>query len=198
VFFDHTEPSRTFGVIELKRPDQKIIAKARKRIVRLTTDADIAIKQAQEYGRRFECELLELGARKACFALGNSSHLFVVMGLTDDLAYGMAQDISEMQLRNLVPPGIRFVTYDEVQRCLNNGLPRAIHVLCERSQTQTPVDPAVLPRTRHLRWDGRSRLVYTIPGKPPFSIRQHGTAALPPGISVDATTGVVTIPAQPS
>jgi hypothetical protein len=184
VFFDQTEPRRTFGVIELKRLDRRIITLPRRQVLSLSTDANTAIKQAQEYGRRLEAEILDPLSRRSCLALGNSSRLFVIMGLSTKLADGLVAEVSELQLRNLVPPGIEFIPYDELFRRFESGLPQPIHVFRTTHQ-------------RHASWDGRSKLVYKVPGKPPFSIRQHGTAALPPGISIDATTGVVTIPAQP-
>lgn len=191
VFFDKQQLVSTFGVVELKRPDHKIVTLPRKRIVTLSADATIAVKQVQTYGRRLEDELLDPTRWKSAVALGDSAHLFIIMGLSERTHGVLAQDIDKGQLRGLVPPGIRFITYDDLLSRFELGLPGPVLVLTASPGTPgppivsypTPITVRVgqrvsmFPTNTGGNWTGRVELV--------------GTRVLPRGLTLDPVTGEI-------
>ena len=129
VFYERSRPLRTYGVIELKRPDQKILLLPRKRIITLTSDATTAIKQAQEYGRRLEKELMLSDELGTSLVLGNRAYLFVIMGLADSIAAQLRNDISDLQLRDLIPRDVRLIPYDTLLQRFNRTVPARVMIL---------------------------------------------------------------------
>ncbi len=108
------------GVIELKRPDSRIFTSKRKGIIQLHTDAYTALNQAEEYA-----ELYIRNPKEAIF-FGNQIHLFIIMGLSKQLA---DQTVSYMLYDRLLPKHCRIIPYDQIFRLFESTLPQQVHVL---------------------------------------------------------------------
>lgn len=120
----------SFGVIELKRPDSRILRRrVRKNIVQLSGNADLAIKQAEQYAQSV------FVPEKVLF-IGGGKYVFVIMGLTDEI-----QGLSKQERLDLVPPNCQILPYDEVLRCFEASLPSSLVMLVP----VLPTDPSVAP-----------------------------------------------------
>lgn len=79
-----------YGVIELKRPTSRILSESRKGVLMLSRDARTAIAQSQVYGAHLNDHGL---AAQRVLMLGNSMTIFVIMGLSNELADKLSSDI---------------------------------------------------------------------------------------------------------
>ncbi len=125
----------SFGVIELKRPDTRLITEPRKGLIILTRDTTTAITQATVYARDLERELVS--RFRTNVIVGNRSYLFIIAGLTNELASKSRSDTGTAQLQDLVPPGCHIIPYDELLARYEATLPRQAIIL-----TPLPVKPA--------------------------------------------------------
>lgn len=117
-------PWPTYGVIELKRPDTKIVTAPRRNIVTLTRDAASAAAQVKAYAKLLRGELE--AKRGHSLALGNPAYLFLIMGLSKDLAGRVPADIEHRLLEDLLPNDLRLIPYDTLLSMFEESLPRFI------------------------------------------------------------------------
>jgi Domain of unknown function (DUF4263) len=141
------EQHMQYGVIELKRPDQPIVIRPRKRIIRLAGDAQTAVAQAKRYAETLRAEILL--QRHRSVLIGNEAHLFVVMGLRDHLAARLVADFTDQELVRLLG-GVRLYGYDELLACYERGLPFVSFVLSSAESAQ--MYRCVLPSLLHDTW----------------------------------------------
>jgi hypothetical protein len=80
-----------YGLIEIKRHDQKIATVTRENVAILTRDAQTAVEQAKAYSRMLP-NLLPVELGTGHLILGNDRYLFVIMGTTKDLIFGLAMN----------------------------------------------------------------------------------------------------------
>src|SRR2546425_753789 len=111
-----------YGVIELKRPNSRILTFPRKNLVVLSRTAETAIKQAQRYAS-------SLVLPEDVLFLGSRAHLFVIMGLTSEIAKKVGSDLIRGQLSSLIPQGCQVLPYDEVLRRFRSTIPERVLVL---------------------------------------------------------------------
>ncbi len=102
--------SLSYGVIELKRPDSRILVEPRRGTLILSHAARTAISQAEVYGDALG-RRMGLG-QQGLLVLGTPLHMFVIMGLSAELSERAGQEIFERQLRGLLPAGCSLVPYD--------------------------------------------------------------------------------------
>lgn len=107
------------GVIELKRPNSRILTSPRKRQIILSREAATAVRQAELYADQ------HLTLPDEVLFLGTIRHLFVIMGLTSELANRIAREA----LRGLLPVNCTIIPYDEVLRRFEARLPQQVTVL---------------------------------------------------------------------
>lgn len=110
-----------YGLIELKRPDSKIVTLTRAKVAILSRDAATAIQQAIFY---------DSSVKKSAniLFLGNNSHIFVIMGMTSELQAKLDSSLREMILSNL-PKNVQIIPYDYLLAIFEKTLPRKFHVL---------------------------------------------------------------------
>jgi hypothetical protein len=109
-----------YGVIELKRPDSRILVKPRQGIVTLSADARTAVTQAQVYGEQLG---RKLALDERSIFLGNRQVLFVVMGLSAELSDRLGREILDGQVAGLLPANCRLIPYDTLHRAFESSLP---------------------------------------------------------------------------
>ena len=128
IFFDRQNPTKTYGVIELKRPDDPVIVVPRRKLIKLSESASTAVVQLKEYGRSLERRILgdELNSS---LMFGNRAHLFAIMGLREREAARIVQSVSELQLNELMPADVRFLGYDDLFKNYERSLPSRCMVL---------------------------------------------------------------------
>ncbi len=142
VFYpEETTIAPSYGVIELKRPTSKILTLPRRNIVTLSRSAATAVSQglvySEELARRMHLE------PRLSLVLGNSTLVFVIMGLTEDLRVKLATDLVHDQVRSLLPSNCRIVPYDTLFEYFSRTIPPAIIAL-------SPISDGALPETGHL------------------------------------------------
>ena len=123
-FMFYSKPPRpftSFGAIELKRPDSTILTLPRKEIVTLSRDAATAIAQASIYAKGIPERVL-VNPHDVIF-LGSGQYVFVIMGLSSEIAHKITSDALKQQLTGLFPPGCRILTYDELFRLFHSAIP---------------------------------------------------------------------------
>jgi hypothetical protein len=129
IFYPKKEnPFSSYGAIEIKRPDTRILTCTRKNIVQLTREADTAVKQVQIYAR-------SIILPDDVLFLGSSPFLFVILGLSTELTEKVANDIIRAQLNSLLPPQCQLLPFDLLLRQFEGTIPSNIIVLVPSSPT---------------------------------------------------------------
>ena len=121
------DPLSRFGVIEIKRPKTTILNRPRKDVILLSSDAATAVAQAQKYA-------IELGASisrttQQSLVLGSTHHVFVIAGMSAEIARKVTTDLHSRQFRSLMPADCRLVTFDVLRDSLESRTPPAAHVV---------------------------------------------------------------------
>jgi hypothetical protein len=117
IFFPRGEaPGGLFcGVIELKRPDQRIATIVRNNAAILTRDAQTAVVQAQQYAEMLP-DLIGTEIPGPHLFLGNNRYLFVIMGMSTDLIFQPGQELYFEMVNRRLPGNLRILPYDYVLR----------------------------------------------------------------------------------
>ena len=142
VFFPTTSssPLSPYGVIELKRADTSLVRIPRKDVLTLSADASAAIAQARKYATELGTDLIT--RPEEIVIIGNSLHLFVIAGMSDELARKVTNEMLQQQYRDLLPGQCQIIPYDTLLRAFEAGIPPAIHIL----NTQLPYSVGTLRR----------------------------------------------------
>jgi|GEM_PF-1664072 len=123
--FPNKPPVSDYGIIELKRPDSRILTTPRKGVLTLTRDAQTAISQSEVYGRSLDPE----PADSHLLMLGNRQFIFVIMGLSEELAETLGSDIYRDQVAGLLPPNCQLIPYDTLFQSFQASVPPQLMVL---------------------------------------------------------------------
>ena len=127
IFVRSSATSIEFGVIELKRPNQRIVKSPRKRVVTLTNAAVTAVAQAREYAAHVQQSLLQVRTLEQ--SVVRNPLMYVVMGMLDPRTQELLSGLDERQLRAVFPDDVRFVTYDQLlARSVERSQVRALAV----------------------------------------------------------------------
>jgi len=109
-----------YGVIELKRPDSKILRIPRKNIIMLAADAELAVTQGRIYSEELGWKIHQRDEH--VLFVGDPRYVFVVMGLSNKLAEKVAADL-EQQYSRLLPQGFQLIPYDTLLRWFSATVP---------------------------------------------------------------------------
>jgi len=116
-----------YGVIELKRPDTKILNLPRRNVLRLSGDAQTALAQAQLYAVQLERELFIHPSR--ALVLGSRAYAFIILGLSQEFAEVVGEEILKAQYDRLLPPGFELIPYDTLFGAFSSAVPPSIYML---------------------------------------------------------------------
>lgn len=103
-------PIPFYGVIELKRPDSKIVSVTRSNVAVLTTDARTAVEQSKVYVEELGAQLIN--ADRSLILLGNRSYIFVIMGLQQEISQKLGEKLFREQIENQLPRNVQLLPYD--------------------------------------------------------------------------------------
>jgi hypothetical protein len=116
-----------YGVIELKRPDTPILSKPRENIIKLSGSAATALAQAKLYAEQLRTELMHHQYRM--LSLGNELHVFLILGMSDEIAKKLTSQILIEQYDHLLPAGFRLLPFDTLLRAFDSKVPPRVHFL---------------------------------------------------------------------
>jgi hypothetical protein len=105
-----TEPVPFYGVVELKRPDSRIVSVTRSNVAVLTREAETAVEQAQMYAQQLGRKLLT--PTRAMLCIGNEQYCFVVMGLSRELATKLGDEVLRDRIAGKLPLNLQLMPYD--------------------------------------------------------------------------------------
>lgn len=141
IFFPkQPSPLSTFGVIELKRADTRLIRIPRRNVLSLSSNATDAIAQAQKYAMEFEAKMIIRSDE--LLVIGNAMHVFVIAGMSDEIAGRVNNDILRAQFANLLPSNCRIIPFDTLLAAFESRITPAVHLL----NTWLPQSCATLSR----------------------------------------------------
>lgn len=109
-----------YGIIEIKRPDSAILTRPRKGVVMLSRDAQTAVSQSSVYQQQLAAPT---AMGEALLMLGSRSHIFIIMGLSSEIANKLGTDLYSRQVVGLLPSDCRLIPYDSLFTAFNATVP---------------------------------------------------------------------------
>jgi len=126
IFFPNTPHSSQFyGVIELKKPSSIIVTVNRKNVILLTRDAMTAVQQSRVYSRSLENKIIESNS----IFIGNKLFNFVIMGISEDIAFKLSSQLMQDQIKNQLPSNCQIIPYDTLLHWFECNLPLRTFIL---------------------------------------------------------------------
>jgi len=177
VFYPENRPNLpvTYGIIELKRPGTSIVSTPRRDILRLSSDAQTALAQAVQYAETFGRELNPLS--DGLVAVGGGVHIFLIVGLSEELKAKVTNDLLRRQLSGLLPPGVQLLPYDTLLGLFTRQVPPHLHVVVPTATTQARhIRSAFIA---HASQDARFARLLTegfVAAGVPYTIHEHDDA----------------------
>lgn len=126
-FPEARNPLSQYGVIEIKRPAMRILSTPRSNVICLSADATQAVAQAQKYATDLGAQLEKWPS--SLLVLGNRAHVFVIAGLSVEIARKVTKQIHSFQLQALLPQGCKLIPFDLLSETLDSMVPPQIHIL---------------------------------------------------------------------
>jgi len=142
-------PMLTYGVVELKRPDTGILTMPRRNTFTLSRDAATALAQAKGYARQLTRQLMM--THSANLFLGNSAHIFLILGLSEDLSRVLTTSIQQDLLQDLLPDACRLIPYDTLLAMFEENVPPLIITLLPVVDAEPLAEPLEAERGAHDR-----------------------------------------------
>jgi hypothetical protein len=128
IFFPkRPDPLGSYGVIELKRADTRLIRIPRKDVLSLSSDANDAIAQAKKYA--IEVKVIPIIRPDELMVLGNDMHIFIIAGMSEEIATKVTNEILRTQYEGLLPANCHIVPFDTLFRAFESRIPPAVHLL---------------------------------------------------------------------
>lgn len=135
IFYSQDNPFLPiYGVIELKRPDQRIATFDRANVARLSAPAMTAVLQTKQYIQTVP-DLLDRQMSGRHLFLGNNRYLFVIMGLSDELIFQPGNEMFWQMIRNELPGNLQILPYDILFRNFDRTIYPEIHILVPQKPT---------------------------------------------------------------
>lgn len=141
----HTIPVPYYGVIELKKPSSQILTTTRKNVAILSRDAETAVQQAICYSDGI-AEYAPILAEAPTVFLGNRAHMFVVMGMSQEISERLAADVYREMITKRLPPNLQVLPFDTLLARFESKLPSEIYILMP--QTTIPLPQTILTWTK--------------------------------------------------
>ncbi|HXF41336.1 MAG TPA: SUMF1/EgtB/PvdO family nonheme iron enzyme [Blastocatellia bacterium] len=118
-------PLPFYGVIELKRPDTKIVTITRRNVALFTRDAQTAIEQASSFAKN-PGGLVPIERPEKMLFLGNTAHIFVIMGMSQELTQKLGIQLYNEMICAKLPGNLQILPYDTLLKNFETILPRRI------------------------------------------------------------------------
>ena len=130
-------PIPSYGVIELKKPSSGIISITRSNIAILSRDAQTAVAQAAVYAST-KRHFVSSDTEQAPLFIGSPTNLFVIMGMSDEIASKLGVQIYREIIEKHLPPNLRLIPFDTLLRSFESAIPRPIHLLVPAMPFESP------------------------------------------------------------
>lgn len=126
IFYPRQRPFLdAYGVIELKRSDTSMLRLPRKNVLALASDAQIAVAQGKIYAQQLHGELIT--RIDQVVIVGNRRHIFIILGMSSEVAQKVKTDMLRKQFERLLPMGINLIPYDTLLRLFEARVLPAMH-----------------------------------------------------------------------
>ena len=119
-------PFGLYGVVEIKRPSTPIVVERRKGLLSLSSDVATAVDQVKQFDGLHQPPVLSRGH---VVILGSRGHLFIIAGLSKNLAQRVGDDIYANSLDGLLPPNCDLIPYDTLLDLFRQASPQRVHIL---------------------------------------------------------------------
>jgi hypothetical protein len=116
-----------YGVIEIKRPQDRIIHIPRKDIVILSRSANTAMRQAESYLARLSDGVLR-SSKALCF--GGMAYAFIIIGLSEELELKIVTEVLSESYLKAIPRGFEILPYDVLFKRFDQSIPPKFIMLC--------------------------------------------------------------------
>jgi hypothetical protein len=123
----------SYGVIELKRPDSRILRVPRKEVITLSRDAATALAQAQSYASELGTVLRQ--SRSSHLFVGNPAQLVLIMGASSELKSMLIEDAHRSSIDRLFPENCHVMPYDMLLELFERSVPPKILHLTSGAST---------------------------------------------------------------
>lgn len=120
------DPLSPSGLIEIKRPSTRLLKIPRRDVLTLSSDASTALAQARKYASDQMAEVLIRPDRLVM--IGNPFHIFIIAGMSGEIANKVTTELLRLQLRELLPDGVTLIPYDILLKAFESKFPK-VHVL---------------------------------------------------------------------
>jgi CxxC-x17-CxxC domain-containing protein len=137
-----------YGVIEIKRPSMRLLKTPRKDVLCLSADATAAVAQASKYAAVLGADVER--TTTDLIVLGNRSHMFVIGGLSREIAEKVTNELLREQARGLLPTNCKLITFDALARDLKARTPPRLHVLTPWDYSEATDGDATVPIATNL------------------------------------------------
>ena len=118
----------SYGAVELKRPNSKILRSPRKGILDFSATASCAIRQARKAVQNLRGQHVVNPLRSIIF--GNDDHIFVIMGLSHELVQKVHLALMDKDFRELISErACHIVPYNSLLRTYEKSLPLNLEYL---------------------------------------------------------------------
>jgi Shedu protein SduA, C-terminal len=123
VFPSERQPLGSYGIIEIKRPDSKIFKRPeRVGTLELAKDLRTAITQSRLYEERLRPGELAYSNERVVM-LGNRTEIFIIGGLSRELAAGLSSELYARQLVEKLPHNCKLIPYDSLFQSFQATVP---------------------------------------------------------------------------
>lgn len=123
-----TKRALYYGVVELKKPSTKIVSLTRKNVAILSRNAETAIQQALEYSDDISQLAPDLADAPTVF-LGNRSHIFVVMGMSQEISEKLSVEMYRDMIEKRLPKNLQILPYDTLLEQFESTIEPRVYIL---------------------------------------------------------------------
>jgi hypothetical protein len=130
VFFERQGESSlfdTYGVVELKRPRDKILRVYSTRHIVPSPALNTARYQAERYLNDLSSK--RVLDKRISFAVGNAAYCFIIIGRSEEISAKCQEEIFRLQFGKLLPSGFKIIPYDVLWRRFRSSIPSAINIV---------------------------------------------------------------------
>ena len=127
-FFEHSGPCSVgyYGVVELKRPTDKILRVYSTKHILPSAKLAQARSQVEHY--LDDISRSPVLWNQFALTLAHAKYAFIIIGRTDDIVSKCLTETYQLQYRNLLPPGIEIVPYDSLFERFRRTVPKVVVV----------------------------------------------------------------------
>jgi hypothetical protein len=130
VFFERQGESSlfdTYGVVELKRPRDKILRVYSTRHIVPSSALNTARFQAERYLNDLSSK--RFLDKRISFAIGNAAYCFIIIGRSEEVSAKCQEEIFRLQFGKLLPSGFQVIPYDVLWQRFRSTIPSATNIV---------------------------------------------------------------------